>query len=271
MSRIHCFIMAILLATSASAQDKTVAFYYQREFISVTPEQHNQLDTVQDEYRQQIFRLEDELDADKRNVERSIEDIRRGIRDLELARDAKIESLFTVEQRRQFRAARLETLRKTVDRDADFLQRFAAVAKHIANADSVIVYEGLPRLDEAGIEREKRENETFQMDGFDFYAKPIALEQEIIDALQRHVADYRSFIPYGGPKFCGGYHPDLCLEWHTSGQVYRAFFCFGCHEGRFMGPDTKFMVDVDHNAYEVLYDLSKTFLRQGHLPAALEP
>jgi hypothetical protein len=188
--------MGILLATSASAQDKTIAFYYQREFISVTPEQHNKLDAVEDDYRRQIFQLEDDLDVDKRNVERSIEDTRQRIRDLESARDAKIESLFTVEQRRQFRDARLATFRKTVDRDADFLLRFAAVARHIANADAVIVYEGLPRLDEAGIEREKRENETFQMDGFDFYTKPIALQQATIDALQRHAADYRTFKPY---------------------------------------------------------------------------
>ena len=53
------------------------------------------------------------------------------------------------------------------------------------------------------------------------------------------------YQPYGGPKLCGGYHPDYCFEWHSpQGTVY-ILLCTGCHEVIIIGGGTEVHCDLN--------------------------
>jgi hypothetical protein len=61
-------------------------------------------------------------------------------------------------------------------------------------------------------------------------------------------ASEASFSKYGGPKPCGGFHADYCLEWKDGEKVYQMMLCYGCDEAKFYGPEKDLHVNVDQKA-----------------------
>ncbi len=55
-------------------------------------------------------------------------------------------------------------------------------------------------------------------------------------------------IPFGGPKTCGGFHPDYMVEWTVGDARYRAHVCFGCGEIMVIGPGIDTLVDISDAA-----------------------
>lgn len=103
----------------------------------------------------------------------------------------------------------------------------------LRGAKNIVVYVGTERR---GASDPKPRVPTVEIGDFEFVREPIKAEPELAAKLTSLVSDSRSFLDYRGMKFCGGFHPDLCIEWQfeQDGQRWhkRAFVCLGCHEWR---------------------------------------
>ncbi len=126
--------------------------------------------------------------------------------------------------------------------DGKFLQDFSAYLKSIEDVDSFLVFEGLPRLKGKRLEDIKQKNDTLEIGGWSFFAKPLEVSDSTADLLRWTLVDFKSFEPYGGPKFCGGFHPDFCVEWEVGGEKQYMQICFGCEEALLLYPDKKKVV-----------------------------
>lgn len=126
--------------------------------------------------------------------------------------------------------------RSSLDRISEGLRRAAAF----------VLYEGLPHQ---------------------FYETPIMVAVEDADALRRLSTDPESFSSYGGPKKCGGYHPDYCLEWKDGAATRQLHICFGCEEGKFFTPDHRLVVDIRRNAAAQFKAILNKYWIQRPVPA----
>jgi hypothetical protein len=138
------------------------------------------------------------------------------------------------------------------DRHGDTRENFAKniepLVEGIEKARKLVIYEGLPHQHwESGLlARERKEKKTVTLHGFPFYAQPIAPRKADGKELSALGADASSFRRYSGMKWCGGFHPDWCIEWQDGATVYRALICFGCHEARLYGPKNGLYCDLDN-------------------------
>jgi hypothetical protein len=123
----------------------------------------------------------------------------------------------------------------------------------ISKAKTLVVLEGLPHqsLKEV-VEKELKDKKTVKLHNFNFYAQPIAISDEDAGKLTALCRAAKTFGRYRGAKFCGGYHPDWCLEFKDGADSYRVLICFGCHEARLYGPKNDVFSDLDKDAVEQL-------------------
>lgn len=120
----------------------------------------------------------------------------------------------------------------------------------VASAKSIVVFEGLPHpaweRDLLAIESKRKD--TININKFLFYTPALAATNA--DALRQLLSSSDSIRVYGGPKLCGGYHPDYCISWQAGETTYYALVCFGCHEIVFYDGKTPLIYDLDDKAYE---------------------
>lgn len=126
----------------------------------------------------------------------------------------------------------------------------------ISKAQSVTLYEGLPHQlwEMELLEKELKEKKTVKFNKFPFYQTPIPITKEVARKLQALCSDVNNFKPYQGPKFCGGYHPDWCIEFKYGDKAIQVQVCFGCHEAAFNESEKHLMTDMNES---VLKELGK--------------
>jgi arylsulfatase A-like enzyme len=134
-------------------------------------------------------------------------------------------------------------------------------ARAIARAKGLTIYEGLPhqRWEMDLLDKELMTKQTVELDGFPFYQERRLLEQDDAAALARSLSDLKSFEVWSGGKFCGGYHPDYCLEWRDGEDVFRAQVCLGCHEITFFGEGLEIYCDINEDAFKKLAPVLKKY------------
>jgi hypothetical protein len=100
---------------------------------------------------------------------------------------------------------------------ANELVEFTPISQGVSRASTLILYEGLPHpLREAEqFKRELATKKTVRFHDYPFYEGPLHVAANDIGTLRRLSANPDSYWSYGGPKLCGGYHPDYCLAWRT--------------------------------------------------------
>jgi hypothetical protein len=136
------------------------------------------------------------------------------------------------------------------------------LAAGIAKADRVTLYEGLPHEASESGQQELKTKKTVRLHGYPFYAEPLALKESDGKRLTDLVTEASSFAPYRGPKKCGGFHPDYCVEWRVGDEVYRCLVCFGCQEVKLYGPKADLYCDVSQPAYAKLGELLRPYRKQ---------
>jgi hypothetical protein len=139
---------------------------------------------------------------------------------------------------------------------------FSQLAKVLPPADAhlVAIHRGLPHqyhkkqqlLHDLYLTRNR------ELGGYRFYLGPATPSQELGARLTTMLQNASVFYPYSEGKQCGGYHPDFCLEWHSSQGTFLGLVCTGCGEILFVG-----------NGMEVQCDLATGFLKE--LTLVLEP
>lgn len=123
----------------------------------------------------------------------------------------------------------------------------------ITQAKKVVVYVGTPRRRDKD---PKPPEPTIEIEDFEFYRDARDVTPELAKKLTTLVSDLHSFSDYRGMKFCGGFHPDLCIEWQfeENGQRWhkRAFACLGCHEWRLVDTISAVHTDMTKEAADEL-------------------
>lgn len=156
-----------------------------------------------------------------------------------------------------------------------------ALAAAAAQAEKFTVHEGLPHSFEGKefVENEVRTKQTVSFDGERFYLPPQPAAAEDKAKLQR-LFDQGLFKPWGGLKFCGGFHADYAVSFESGGAAYQVLLCFGCHEARLLrialeNPNEKkvtafrLTADLTDTGYKELQELFKKYRKQR--PARPEP
>ena len=135
---------------------------------------------------------------------------------------------------------------------AEDLSQFTPISEGIRRASSLTLYEGLPhQMWEADqFKKELATKKTIRIHDFPFYERPLVLAADEIEPLRRLSAAGSSYTTYGGPKLCGGYHPDYCLTWKDGEATYQLLICFGCHEMKLYGPKSELIVDIGDDAFK---------------------
>jgi hypothetical protein len=139
---------------------------------------------------------------------------------------------------------------------------FAPLAKIVGNADTVVLYEGLPHqtAEKELLAKELAEKKTFSNGEFYFYTEPMPLSKQEAAALTDvfNGADAFSNDAAGswGSK-CGSYHPDFAIEWKRGDSVVRIGICFGCGESKIHSGPSKLYLSLSTEAEEKLRALLK--------------
>jgi hypothetical protein len=123
----------------------------------------------------------------------------------------------------------------------------------IKDAKRVVIHVGTPRRLAAN---PKPSLPTAEIGDFEFFREPHKATPELAARLTRVVLDSNSFSDYRGMKFCGGFHPDVCIEWQfeQNGQRWhkRAFVCLGCDEWRLVDTISAVHTDMTKQAADEL-------------------
>ncbi len=141
-----------------------------------------------------------------------------------------------------------------------FEQSIDPFMRAIRNCEALTLHEGLPhpRWEPELLEQELQQKETIQIHGFHFYRAPLEVKLAEKRNLRRLCSQARSFQPYSGSKFCGGFHPDWCLTWKNGDAVYQVLVCLGCQEAQIHGPTSGLWTDfAPHAAGDLKYWLAK--------------
>lgn len=260
---------ALWISVDANAeQQSTPEVLIGTTSITVSAEQLRKIEELEQYYR-------DEIAAQSRrwtDQQAATQEEQRRLRQLEAKFRKALEALLTSAQRNELHAKETAELRRQAAKDVQFLGAIGPFMESFLAADQVVCYEGFPRrLSDVEREEQRRKRKTAKFEGFDFYDEKQEIVPDDLRSLQQIFGNYRSFQSYGGPKFCGGYHPDWCLEWTAGFSSCRVYLCFGCHEARFVAGDasTTLMVDLDEDAYELLSEMVKKYLIHRSIPNKL--
>jgi hypothetical protein len=125
--------------------------------------------------------------------------------------------------------------------------QLAAVLEQCRTAARVEVFEGLPHpmFEKESLAREQRRRDVLQNNGFGFYTPALTMTRRDRERLIAGVSAESSFMRWKGPKFCGGFHPDLLVRFHQpSGAPVDVHLCFGCGEAMFYAAGVQVHVDI---------------------------
>lgn len=138
-----------------------------------------------------------------------------------------------------------------------FTQNIELLVAGIAKANSVILYEGMNRqLSESeSIDRGILYKKPMILHGFAFYETPISVVDADAATLFALCGTAQTFSRYTGPKFCGGFHPDWCVEFIAGQDVYQVLVCFGCREARLYGPTNEVFSDLKKETFNAFLDV----------------
>lgn len=142
------------------------------------------------------------------------------------------------------------------------------LAKAIAQADKVVLFEGLPHQawESELLKKELADKKTVQFANFPFYAETLELKNGDSKKLIATAGNADSYREFRGEKKCGGYHPDYAIEFHVGQEKYRVLVCFGCHEAIVTGPKATVRTDLGDDGYKAFETLLKGYRKNRPEP-----
>ena len=129
----------------------------------------------------------------------------------------------------------LPSRKATGDDEEGIADKVPALVAALEHAEAWEIYEGLPSAGEGRdlLENEKRTKPVLLLDDNWFYLRTqsvTAADQRKLRSL--YAAD--TFKPWGGVKFCGGFHGDFAVSFQSGETIHVVIFCLGCHEARIL-------------------------------------
>lgn len=113
---------------------------------------------------------------------------------------------------------------------------------------------GLPHPfhDKSEFARELWKSSNQSIHGYRFYQRPERPSAAVVAVLVGVLADKRSFVAYGGPKMCGGYHADFAVRLESCGESNWFLVCLGCEEVLIYSKDKELICDLEREAAQKL-------------------
>jgi hypothetical protein len=237
------------ICSATAVSDETV--YVENIPLSVSKSEAEKLRAVNDVFDEQMDSLKEAIRSSQNQLVEK-----------KFARDGELESLLSEQQKSTLRDELRDEQRRRAAATAKFLRQFAYLSTSIADADQLDVLEGLPRASTETLDRTGANSDTVEIDGWDFYSKPLELTPAVSNRLRMTLLDYASFQPYSGGKFCGGFHPDFCVQWKYRGASYHALVCLGCNEILYVVPNGRAKFDYESTAWKAFAQIAiRTFVR----------
>lgn len=115
--------------------------------------------------------------------------------------------------------------------------------RRIGGTGSVVIEEGVARgVDDETLLAMAGRKEVRRTGGFWYHAEPLRCSPASAARLTALVIDPANLAGPGGGKFCGGFHPDLRLDYRNAGVT--VLVCFGCRDIRYESIDTTVTFDL---------------------------
>ncbi len=122
-----------------------------------------------------------------------------------------------------------------------------ALTKGIANSKSLKVYEGVTRgfVPKDKIEETVKEFKLVKLHDHYFYPNEVEVSERSAGILKVICKEPKNFSRRDTErtKFCGGYHPDWCVEFQDGKETFQVLICFSCHEAKIYGPKNEVYCD----------------------------
>lgn len=133
--------------------------------------------------------------------------------------------------------------------------------KLLAAADTIIVWKGLPdRSRQWNDYAEAKQSPHQIIAGELFYQKALTISTKHQADLNRLVRAPDVFKPYGGYKFCGGFHADYAIEWKRGeDRLVVVLVCLTCHETLIVLPKEQVQTDLTKDGYNALRDVLRIY------------
>jgi len=247
-------VFAMVAGNWVSAQE-THTFDESYHEVAVSILQEKKLTAIEEQLDDDIEKLNDKLRSMQQSLRKKVFD-----------RNNALDAVLTPEQLADLSKKRREETIQRAKANSEFMSQFSKYLKCIADAESLTIYEGLPRADGVGLKKIKDQNKTIEIDGWGFYAEPLTANGSMVEKLRSSLIDYKTFEPYSGGKFCGGFHPDFCVEWKTGSKTFYMQICLGCFEAAFIQPTGKTMFDFNDAAWKSFAQIAiSTFAKHSDI------
>ena len=150
--------------------------------------------------------------------------------------------------------------RRRAETDTRFDQN-KSVFDGVQNATKLTLYEGLPHqlFERQELKQERASKPTIIIHHFPFYRETLDVTIDDASKVLSILGNKTSFMPFRGPKKCGGFHPDYCAEIETGTGTSHFLICFGCGEAKIYGPRGELYCDIRGAEYEQLKTLLKKY------------
>lgn len=146
---------------------------------------------------------------------------------------------------------------KSEDIGVDF-NAFDGLSAEIQKAETLVVYRGFPRREAlTDDEPEPKKDPNVALRGYLFQPRAYACDEKATAKLREICSTKAAFKKWRGPKKCGGYHPDYCLQFKNGDTVTSVLLCYGCNEAKFFGSKANLYVDADAAALEAIQVILK--------------
>lgn len=247
MNRILVILILTIYGTyglGAYAQESSTA-YFGDEAVEVSEEQADQIREVEEEFKTELNPLEQQL---KELTEKL------AIKRKEL--ESKRLNLLTPQQKEAMLAERFQSgealLRDKQAGDIRHLRILLPILEKLQSRQSITVLEG-PERKSMELPTAPADDPSVEHVGKHFFFKePLVLNSEDELAILSTATSYRSFHPFRGLKFCGGFHPDANIRIVTQHGTIQLLVCFGCGEVLFIDGENRVKADIESTAYQTL-------------------
>lgn len=155
-----------------------------------------------------------------------------------------------------------ENVQSAVDGEAKAQADFEAyqkIAKRL-NRDQFTLYEGLPHpmFENERFKQERQREDILEIDDEWFYHTPLQFDDaRFSSTLPKLLLEPERYLPYSGPKLCGGFHADYDVVLQDDQDETECHFqlCFGCHEVKMVYGDEVYLLDMKDDTAKQLRSL----------------
>jgi hypothetical protein len=238
----------------AQAQESSTVFFGDEE-VEVSEEQANQIREAENEFmfeseeiERQLRKLNDQLAVKRQSFE------------------TKKLSFLTPSQADVISARRFQSgeaqLREQQANDIQHLRELLPILEKLQTRKSITVLEG-PQRKGTELPTVSADDQSVEhVGGHFFFKEPLVLNREDELSILSIASSYTSFRPFGGPKLCGGFHPDANIRVATQHGTVQILVCFGCGEALFIDGENRALVEIERDAKQTLHTVCLRNFRQ---------